>query len=120
MFGPGLAVEGEITAAEDLIFAGRLQGVLNAPEHAVTIAESADVRGRIFGRVVYVQGRIRGDVAATHFIDVAETARVDGDLCAPSIAIAQGAFVTGKIDMRRTDAATRVARYRLEKTVSGL
>lgn len=120
ILGPGLAVKGEVTAGEDLIFSGRLNGVLNAPEHAVTIAEGADVQGRVFGRVVLVEGHLRGEITATHLIEVSEGAHVEGDLNAPSIAIAQGAFITGRIDMRRADAAARVARYRLEKTGSGL
>lgn len=120
VLGPGLSVKGDLIAGEDLIFSGRLTGVLNAPDHAVTIAQGADVQGRVFGRVVLVEGHLRGEVTATHLIEVSESARIDGDLNAPSVSIAQGAFVTGRIDMRRADAAARVARYRLEKTGSGL
>jgi cytoskeletal protein CcmA (bactofilin family) len=113
--GAGLVIDGEVIAAEDLVVDGRLSGALNAPDHAVTISTSATVRGKIFARVVLIEGTVQGEVTATGSIEVAERARVEADLNAPSIAIALGAFVVGKLDMRRADAAARVARYRIDR-----
>jgi cytoskeletal protein CcmA (bactofilin family) len=113
--GPGIAVDGEIVSGEDLVIEGRLTGALHAPDNAVTIGSDAIVRGRVFARTVVVEGTVHGEITATGLIDVAERARVEADLSAPSVAIAQGAFVVGKVDMRRADAAARVARYRLER-----
>jgi cytoskeletal protein CcmA (bactofilin family) len=113
--GPGLVIEGDVIAGEDVILDGRLSGGLHAPEHAVTIAAGATLRGGVFARVVIVEGAVHGDVTATGLIEVAQGARVEGDLTAPAVAIAEGAFVVGKIDMRRAEAAARVARYRAER-----
>jgi cytoskeletal protein CcmA (bactofilin family) len=115
LLGPGLALDGEIVTGEDIVFEGRLNGGLHAPEHAVTIGPKGSVRGRIFARLVLIEGTVNGDVTATGLIEIAEHARVEADLNAPSIAIAQGAFVVGKVDMRRTEAAARVAKYRIDK-----
>jgi len=113
--GPGLVVEGDIVAGEDLVLEGRLTGGLDVPDHAVTIGPTGSVHGRIFARVVLIEGAVQGEVTATGLIEVAERARVEANLNAPSVAIAEGAFLVGKVDMRRADAAARVARYRIER-----
>jgi cytoskeletal protein CcmA (bactofilin family) len=115
----GLVIEGEVFASEDLVLEGQLTGLLQAPEHAITVAPGAGVRGRVFARVILVEGTVQGSLTATGLIEIGEGAKVDADLSAPSIAIAHGAQVNGKIDMRRTEAAARVARYRLERTADG-
>ena len=113
--GPGFVVEGEIVSGEDVILDGRLTGSIDAPEHAVTVAAAGSVRGRVFARVVIIEGAVHGDVAATALIEVGRGARVEADLAAPAVSIEEGAFVVGRIDMRRAEAAARVARYRLDR-----
>jgi cytoskeletal protein CcmA (bactofilin family) len=113
--GPTIVVDGDVITAEDLVLDGRLNGSIHAPDHAVSIAASATVRGRIFARVVLIEGSVSGEVAATGIIEVSQGARVEADLIAPAVAIAEGAFMVGKIDMRRAEAAARVARYRAER-----
>jgi cytoskeletal protein CcmA (bactofilin family) len=114
--GPGLIIDGEVFAGEDLVLEGQLVGTLQAPDHAVTVAAGAVVRGRLFARMVLIDGTVQGGVTATGLIEIGSAARIEADLSAPSIAIAHGASVNGKIDMRRVEAATRVARYRLERS----
>jgi cytoskeletal protein CcmA (bactofilin family) len=113
--GPGLAINGDILTGEDVLLEGRLKGSLHAAEHTVTVGAAGSVNGRVFARVVVIEGAVQGEVTATGLIDIGQGARVEADLTAPSVAIAEGAFVVGKIDMRRADAAARVARYRIER-----
>jgi cytoskeletal protein CcmA (bactofilin family) len=117
--GPSLVVDGDIITGEDIVLDGRLNGSIHAPDNAVSIAASAAVRGRIFARVVLIEGNVSGEVAATGLIEVSPGARVEADLIAPAIAVAEGAFMVGKIDMRRAEAAARVARYRAERGTEG-
>jgi cytoskeletal protein CcmA (bactofilin family) len=114
-FGPGLTVTGDVLAGEDLIIEGRLTGGLHAPDHTVTIATGPSINGRLFARVAVIEGAVQGEVTATALVEVAAGARVEADLTAPAVAIAEGAYLVGRIDMRRTDAAARVARYRVER-----
>ena len=94
--GEGLSIEGDVVAGEDLVVEGRLTGGLQAPDHAVTIGAGATVKGRVFARVVLIEGTVQGEVTATGLIDIAESARVEADMNAPSVAIAQGAYVVGR------------------------
>lgn len=113
--GAGLTIDGDIISGEDLVLEGRLNGGLHAPENAVTIAASASVRGRLFARIVSIEGAVSGEVIATGSIEVAAGAKVEADLTAPVVAVEEGAWVTGRIDMRRAEAAARVARYRADR-----
>lgn len=117
--GPGLTVDGEVIAGEDLVVEGQVTGGLHAPDHVVTIAASGTLHGKIFARIVIIDGTVHGDVTATNLVEVNEHAKVEADINAPAISIAQGAFVVGKIDMRRAEAAARVARYRIDRAMEG-
>lgn len=113
--GAGLTVDGDIITGEDLVLEGRLNGGLHAPDHMITIAASGVVHGKVFARMVIIEGSVHGDVTATNLVEIGNAAKVEADVNAPAVSIAQGAFVVGKIDMRRADAAARVARYRLDR-----
>jgi cytoskeletal protein CcmA (bactofilin family) len=113
--GAGIVLDGELTAGEDLIVDGRLTGALQAPDRTLTVGASGVIRGRVFAKTVGIEGAVQGEVTATGLIEIGERARVEADLNAPAVSIAQGAFVVGKVDMRRADAAARVAKYRIER-----
>jgi cytoskeletal protein CcmA (bactofilin family) len=115
-FGAGLVLDGDLSSGDDLIIEGRVNGTIHVPENAVTIAAGGTVRGRVFARVITVLGTVQGDVNATGLIEAAEGSRIEADLIAPAIAIAEGAFIVGRLDMRRAGAAARVARYRYRQS----
>jgi len=113
--GKGIAVTGEVSAEQDFVLAGHLDGYLDVPNHALTIEETAQMKGDAFAKSIIVSGVVTGSLTAIERIEVLATGRVEGDLTAPQIGIELGARVSGKLDMRRTDAAIRVARYRRER-----
>jgi cytoskeletal protein CcmA (bactofilin family) len=110
----GIVIKGDVLADEDLIIAGQLDGNINIPDHALTIAPEGKVSGQLFAKIITVAGHVSGGVTASDSIEVLEGAFVDGDLTAPKVGIELGAWFQGKIEMKRAEAAVRVARYRLE------
>jgi hypothetical protein len=48
-------------------------------------------------------------------VEFLPSARVSAEVSAPRVVMADGARFGGRIDMKNTEAAVRVARYRLEK-----
>lgn len=116
--GRGVTIRGDVFAREDLVVEGHLDGSLSAPGHAVTIARGAVVRGHVFAQVILVEGSASGELTAIERVDVVAGARVEADITAPSVALAEGAWVVGRIDMARADAAARVARYRLHRLLA--
>jgi len=115
VLGRGIAVVGDVIAGEDLIIAGRFEGNIDLPDHALTIAQDARAGGQLFARTITIAGRVAGSVTASEWIEVLETATVDGDLTAPKVAIELGASFQGRVEMTRAEAAVRVARYRIER-----
>lgn len=111
----GIVIAGDVLADEDLIIAGRLDGDINLPNHALTIAPEGRVTGQMFAKIITIAGRVSGAVTASDSIEVLEGAVVDGDLTAPKIGVELGAWFQGRVEMKRAEAAVRVARYRLER-----
>lgn len=111
----GMSVVGEVTAQQDFILAGRLDGHIDVPDYALSIEDTGQLKGDAFAKSITVGGVVTGSLTAIERIEVLATGRVEGDLTAPQIGIELGAQVSGKLDMRRTDAAIRVARYRRER-----
>lgn len=111
----GLRLKGTLTAGEDVMVDGDFDGGIEMPGHALTIAEAARVSGTVFARDVTVKGTLTGKTTATEIVDVRSSAAVKGDITAPTLIVEDGALVQGRVEMKRADAAVRVARYRMER-----
>jgi len=108
-------VRGEVIADVDLIVEGTVVGDMDLPGHALTIAEGGSVTGTVFARLVDVAGTVSGSITASDRVELLPSARVSAEVSAPRVVMADGARFGGRIDMKNTEAAVRVARYRLDK-----
>jgi cytoskeletal protein CcmA (bactofilin family) len=115
VLGAKLLVAGEVRAEQDLVLMGRVEGSIGVPNHALTIHDGALLRGPAFARIVTVSGTVVGDITASELVEILPGASVTGDVTAPRIYLDEEATLVGRIDMRRADAAVRVARYRLDR-----
>ena len=78
--------------------AGRVDGTIQVEGHPLTILAGAQVSAAtITAHEVVIGGNVTGQVDATGRIIVRETARIEGDLTAPSISVAEGAVLKGRI-----------------------
>jgi cytoskeletal protein CcmA (bactofilin family) len=64
----------------------------------LTVGPDADIRADIVARIVTIHGTVIGNIRASAKLDICATARIDGDLIAPCIVIADGAIVCGRVD----------------------
>jgi cytoskeletal protein CcmA (bactofilin family) len=115
VLGAQLRVVGDVRAEQDLVVLGRIEGSVGVPNHALTLDEGALLRGPAFARIVTVSGTVVGDITASELVEILPGASVTGDVAAPRVYLDENAALSGRIDMRRADAAVRVARYRLER-----
>ena len=104
--GSTLVIKGELTAHEDLVLAGRLEGSSHVTGHFVTIDAGACVVGDIRAAEIVVTGTVEGSLFADERIRIQEGADVDGDASAPRVVVSDGALVNGRI---QTDAPTHRA-----------
>src|SRR4029078_11816157 len=98
VLGPTLRFKGELSAEEDFILQGRIEGSINHTQR-VTIGSAGVVQGNIHARVVVIDGSVEGDLHGTESVVVNATGRVTGNIFAPRVGLVDGAVFSGRIDM---------------------
>jgi cytoskeletal protein CcmA (bactofilin family) len=105
VLGSRLRIVGDISGDEDLVVNGRLEGKIRV-DRKVVVNSGAEVEGDVQGRSVVIGGRVHGQVMATERAELLATGRVQGNVHAPRIVMAEGAQIQGRVVMP-SDAATR-------------
>ncbi len=95
---PGARFEGEITGGTDVVVEGEVKGRV-APDSDVVVGEKGMVNGEISARTVRIHGRVIGNVRGRERLELMGTCSVEGDVAAPRMAIADGAFFKGNVEM---------------------
>jgi cytoskeletal protein CcmA (bactofilin family) len=96
--GSTVVIKGELSAHEDVVIAGRVEGLINVIGHLVTVESGAHVAGDITATGIVVSGTIEGALMAEERIQVQNGADLQGDVSAPRVVIADGAVVNGRIE----------------------
>jgi cytoskeletal protein CcmA (bactofilin family) len=100
--GPSIVIKGELTAGEPVVIAGRVEGTIDVSGHEVTVAQGGELHGDVTTDALVIAGTFRGDVVASGRVEVRSTADVEGSITAPAVAVADGAFVRGKVQVSPT------------------
>jgi cytoskeletal protein CcmA (bactofilin family) len=116
VLGATLRFKGELRADEDFVLQGRVDGSIHHSQN-LTIGTDGVVKGDSRAATIVVDGTVEGDLYALESISLRATAKVQGNLLAPRIAIADGASFNGKVDMA---SATRAVRHIAERHTPAL
>jgi len=113
VLGPTLRFKGELSASEDLVLQGSVEGSITHTQ-SLTVGTDGSMKGDIRARVIIIDGKVDGDLYATESVNIRATAKVRGNVFAPKVAISEGAFFQGAIEMQPSGAAVqeRSARMR--------
>ncbi|MCU0230447.1 MAG: polymer-forming cytoskeletal protein [Acidobacteria bacterium] len=95
--GPGLLLEGALRAQGPVAIAGRVEGQI-VTAGLVRILPGGLVCGPVEGLAALVEGRVEGSVSVHEAAEVATHAQIIGNLEGPSLAIAEGAYIAGRVD----------------------
>ncbi len=114
VLGPTLRFKGELSAQEDLVIQGGVEGSITHTQ-SLTIGTDGTMKGDIRARVIVIDGKVDGDLYATESVNIRATARVKGNVFAPRVAIQDGAFFQGQIDMQPSGAAVQEHSARLRQ-----
>ena len=106
VLGPTLRFKGDISAQEDFILQGRIEGSIHQAQRIV-IASGGAVVGTVHARVVVVDGNVQGDLHGLESVTVHKTGRVIGNIFAPRVVLVEGAVFNGRIDMSGAAVADR-------------
>jgi cytoskeletal protein CcmA (bactofilin family) len=106
VLGPTLRFRGELSAQEDLIVQGSVEGSITHTQ-SLTIGTDGTMKGDIRARVIVIDGKVEGDLYATESVSIRATAKVKGNVFAPRVGITEGAFFQGQIEMQPSGAAVQ-------------
>src|SRR5438270_3558738 len=97
--GKALLIQGKIISTENLTIDGRVEGTIELGDHSLTIGAGASVAADLVAQTIVISGEVTGNVNATVKVDLHASAAVHGDVSTPLIAMADGAVVTGRLDV---------------------
>ncbi|HEY5056603.1 MAG TPA: polymer-forming cytoskeletal protein [Acidobacteriaceae bacterium] len=105
--GKSLVIKGEVTGSESLFVDGKIEGAINLPGNRVTVGRNGQVAANITAREVVVLGKVRGNISASDRVDIRSEGSLTGDVAAARIAIEDGAYFKGGIDIKKPGDAPK-------------
>ncbi len=93
-----LRFKGELSADEDLLIQGSIEGVIRHTQR-VTIGEEGSVKADITAQIIKVEGTVEGDLHAGKSVYVEQCGNVRGNIHSPSVCLVEGSNFNGSIDM---------------------
>ena len=107
--GESIVFKGELSGDVDLVIDGQVEGTINLNQNALTVGEHGKVKATVVAKTVVVAGKVRGDIIAAEKVDIRDTCSMEGDIYAPRVVIALGAYFRGGIDMRQSQSGRPAA-----------
>ena len=96
--GAKMIISGELNSSKLIQIEGRMEGKIKSSV-MVVIGEAGRVKAKIEAANVSIRGKLEGDCTASDKIEITRTGKVFGNLCAPRIAVAEGAIFKGASQM---------------------
>jgi len=97
--GPSVKIKGTLTAQEDLTIEGGFEGKISVKDHVLTIGPEGHIEAEIHGKSVVVGGKVTGNIIADDKVEITARGSVQGDIRSARLAIADGARLSGHLDM---------------------
>ena len=98
VIGPTMVFKGELSADEDLIIEGRIEGSISHHEKHLTVGRQGRVHADIHASSVIILGKLVGDIHSEGTVSLAKSSKVKGDIFCARIVMEEGATFKGKID----------------------
>ena len=110
VIGPTLKFKGELSANEDLIIEGEIEGTIAHQDKNLTVGKEGRVKANIDARTVEIYGRVEGDIHGQDIVKLAKSADVKGNIRCARIVMEDGAHFSGRIEMsQKSKVASKTA-----------
>jgi len=106
VIGETLHFKGELSAGEDLVIEGKVEGTVNQGKCCLTVKPKGIMLANVNATKIFIEGRVEGDLSATVSVTIRDSGKVTGNIIAPSVAIDEGATFNGSIEMRAPSEKT--------------
>jgi len=97
--GKSISIRGDLTGNEDMVIEGQVEGKVDLPNNQLTVGANGKVKAEIHAKGVVVVGHVEGNIFGLERIEIQATGRVEGDVSAPKLVVAEGAQLNGTIQM---------------------
>src|SRR5271154_2836640 len=99
--GKSVVIKGELSGSEDLYVDGSVEGKIELRSHSLTVGPNGNVKANVSAKAVVIQGKLDGTVSASERVELKKSAVVNGDVTTQRIAIEEGAFLKGKVEIQK-------------------
>ncbi len=104
ILGRTVIMKGQLSGNGDLLIEGQFEGNIALEDHTLTVGPDGQVKAEVHARQVVIQGAVTGNISARDKIEIRRTGHVLGDLRAAGVAIEDGAYFKGSIEIVREEA----------------
>lgn len=102
--GRSVLIKGELSGSEDLYLDGTVEGKIELPGNNFVVGPNGRVRAGIRARGVVIEGKVEGDIEASERVELKKTAVLTGSIVTQRVAIEDGAYFKGGVDVKRQAA----------------
>jgi cytoskeletal protein CcmA (bactofilin family) len=106
--GASIVIKGDLTAHEDIVISGRVEGSISVEDYSVTVKPGAELVADIDARTILIGGHVMGALSAAESIDLQPSANVEGELSASALRLADGAVFNGKAQTTKARPAAKL------------
>lgn len=104
LIGKSVIIKGELSGSEDLYIDGQVEGSIELQGNNLTVGPNGQVRASVNAKGVVIQGKVEGNVKASGRTELRKTAVIVGDITTQNLAIEDGAYFKGRVDIQRDGA----------------
>ncbi len=97
--GSTVVIRGELSAEEDLLVQGTIEGSVNVKNNTLKVGRDGTVNATIDAKTVHVEGRVDGDMESSELVMIHDTGRMTGNIKANRIVLKDGCRFRGHIEM---------------------
>jgi cytoskeletal protein CcmA (bactofilin family) len=102
--GKSVVIKGELSGSEDLYVDGTVEGTIQLQGNNLVIGPNGHVHADVNAKGVVVQGKLEGNIKASERAELLKSAVIVGDIVTQRIAIEDGAYFKGKVDIQKEAA----------------
>ncbi len=99
--GKSVVIKGELSGSEDLYIDGTVEGSIQLQGNNLVVGPNGHVHADVNAKGVEIQGKLEGNIHATECAELRKSAVILGDIVTQRIAIEEGAYFKGKVDVQR-------------------
>jgi len=99
IIGKDITIEGDIRGKEHMVIDGSVKGNIEMETHNFALGPDGRVEGEIHARNISISGQMKGNIKTPGKIEITKEADFQGDIRAKSIAVENGAFFKGSVEL---------------------